>query len=140
MNAISDLDTLLGSMSPLANAGRFVFCCIADGRYGAHAELAPVASFQEQEGLTLILPQAAADQAGLAYEGVFSMITLNVHSSLAAVGLTAAVAAELTKAGISANVLAACFHDHIFVPAARADEALAALNALAQRHAASNIA
>lgn len=135
MSAITDLDTLLGSMSPCASDGLFVFCCIADGRYGMHAELAPVASFQEQEGLTLVLPQQAADRAGLAYEGVFSMITLNVHSSLAAVGLTAAVAAELTRAGISANVLAACFHDHIFVPAARAAEALAALNALAQRHA-----
>ncbi|MGB7196583.1 MAG: ACT domain-containing protein [Collimonas pratensis] len=136
MSAITDLDTLLGSMSPCASDGQFVFCSIADGRYGMHAELAPVASFQEQEGLTLVLPQQAAERAGLAYEGVFAMITLNVHSSLAAVGLTAAVAAELTKAGISANVLAACFHDHIFVPAARASEALAALNALAQRHAA----
>ncbi|AMP14250.1 ACT domain-containing protein [Collimonas pratensis] len=136
MSAITDLDILLGSMSPCASDGQFVFCCIADGRYGMHAELAPVASFQEQEGLTLVLPQQAAERAGLAYEGVFAMITLNVHSSLAAVGLTAAVAAELTKAGISANVLAACFHDHIFVPAARASEALAALNALAQRHAA----
>ncbi|HWX02341.1 ACT domain-containing protein [Collimonas sp.] len=135
MSAITDLDTLLGSMSPCAGDGRFVFCCIAEGRYGMHAELAPVASFQEQEGLTLVLPQQAAERAGLAYEGVFAMITLNVHSSLAAVGLTAAVAAELTKAGISANVLAACFHDHIFVPAARAAEALAALNALARRHA-----
>ena len=136
MSAITDLDTLLGSMSPCASDGQFVFCCIADGRYGMHAELAPIASFLEQEGLTLVLPQQAAERAGLAYEGVFAMITLNVHSSLAAVGLTAAVAAELSKAGISANVLAACFHDHIFVPAARAGEALAALHALAQRHAA----
>ncbi|PFH11848.1 hypothetical protein BCF11_4314 [Collimonas sp. PA-H2] len=134
MSAITDLDTLLGSMSPIASDGRFVFCCIADGRYGVHADLAPLASFQEKEGLTLILPQPAADRAGLAYEGVFAMITLSVHSSLAAVGLTAAVAAELTKAGISANVLAAFFHDHIFVPAARTSEAVAALSALAQRH------
>ena len=62
MSAITDLDTLLGSMSPIASDGRFVFCCIADGRYGVHADLAPLASFQEKEGLTLILPQPAADR------------------------------------------------------------------------------
>jgi hypothetical protein len=58
------------------------------------------------------------------------MITLRVHSSLAAVGLTAAVAAALSDHGISANVVAAYCHDHIFVPADRAEEALAALRSL----------
>ncbi|MEO6917587.1 MAG: ACT domain-containing protein [Collimonas sp.] len=140
MSAITDLDTLLGSMSPLASDGLYVFCCIPDGRYGAHAALEPVASFQEKEGLTLILRQPAADSAGLAYDGVFAMITLNVHSSLAAVGLTAAVATELTTSGISANVLAAYCHDHVFVPVARADQALAVLTALAQRHAGNSAA
>ncbi|AIY41131.1 hypothetical protein LT85_1973 [Collimonas arenae] len=140
MSAITDLDTLLGSMSPIASDGLYVFCCIPNASYGAHAALAPIASFQEKEGLTLILRQQSADSAGLAYDGAFAMITLNVHSSLAAVGLTAAVATELTKSGISANVLAACFHDHVFVPAARADQALAVLRSLAQRHAGNSVA
>ncbi|SFB29023.1 hypothetical protein SAMN04515620_13611 [Collimonas sp. OK607] len=135
MCAVTDLDTLLASMSPLASPGLFVFCSIPHASYGMYATLAPIASFQEKEGLTLILDKQAADHAQLAYEGAFAMITLNVHSSLAAVGLTASVATELSKSGISANVVAAYFHDHVFVPASRVDEALTVLTRLAQCHA-----
>jgi hypothetical protein len=53
-----------------------------------------------------------------------------VHSSLEAVGLTAAVAGALTAAGISANVVAAFHHDHVFVPADRAEAAMAQLDLL----------
>ena len=135
MSAITDLDTLLASMHPVARKELFVFCTIPGHAYGSFAALAPIASFQETEGLTLILERQAADNAGLKYDGLFSMITLSVHSSLAAVGLTACVATELAQSGISANVVAAYFHDHVFVPAARADEALTVLSELAQRHA-----
>lgn len=135
MSAITDLDTLIASMSPLASTDLFVFCSVPDASYGVYANLSPIASFKELEGLTLILERQAADSANLKYEGVFAMITLNVHSSLAAVGLTAAVATELTKFGISANVVAAYFHDHVFVPSGRAEEALSVLNELARRHA-----
>ncbi|MGS0741733.1 ACT domain-containing protein [Glaciimonas sp. GG7] len=135
MTAITDLDTLLASMSPSASPGLFVFVTVPHASYGAYAALAPIGSFQEKEGLTLILDKKTADEAKLAYEGTFTMITLNVHSSLAAVGLTAAVATALTKSGISANVIAAYFHDHVFVPSARADDALAALTGLTQGHA-----
>ena len=60
-------------------------------------------------------------------------ITLTVHSDLQAVGLTAAVAEVLTKASISCNVVAAAFHDHIFVPADRAADALAELAGIQAR-------
>ena len=86
-----------------------------------------MASFVEREGLTLVLPSEAAERASLAFEGVFRQITLSVHSSLEAVGLTAAVAAKLTAKGISANVIAAYYHDHIFVPADKAQAAFRAL-------------
>jgi hypothetical protein len=135
MSAITDLDTLLASMAPLASEEFFVFCSIPDANYGAYANLAPIASFREKEGLTLILKQQVADGAKLKYEGVFAMITLNVHSSLAAVGLTASVATALTRVGISANVLAAYFHDHVFVPSSRVAEALSVLSGLARHHA-----
>jgi hypothetical protein len=58
------------------------------------------------------------------------MISLDVHSSLEAVGLTAAFATALGNEGISANVIAAYYHDHIFVPTADAERAVAALKAL----------
>ncbi|EHQ56945.1 hypothetical protein OMB55_00006650 [gamma proteobacterium HIMB55] len=88
-----------------------------------------IATFREAEGLTLVLPQSAVDRL----ENVsapMSRITLEVHSSLEAVGLTAAVAGALAEEGISANVIAAYYHDHIFVPKASADRALAVLQAL----------
>ncbi len=65
--------------------------------------------------------QEAAEKAQLAYESKFNQITLTVHSSLDAVGLTAAVATKLASYGISANVVAAYYHDHIFVQTEKAD-------------------
>ena len=78
----------------------------------------------------MVVARQDADRAGLAYDSVFRCITLNVHSSLEAVGLTAAVSGKLAETGISANVIAAYYHDHIFVPAEKADAALSALNEL----------
>lgn len=126
MNGIIELDKLLKSMSPQLQDGEYVFCTM-NGDYTDYANLKPLASFQEAEGLTLTLPADNADQAQLPYDGKFKQITLTVHSSLEAGGLTAAVAAKLTEHGISANVVAAYYHDHIFVPIEKADQALAAL-------------
>ena len=127
MTGETDLTTLLHNLSPSLNPQDYVFCTIADAAYGDFAEHKPLASFMETEGLTLVLLKSSADKAGLTYEGSFKCITLNVHSSLEAVGLTAAVATRLAEQGISANVIAAFFHDHIFVASADADRALAAL-------------
>ena len=94
------------------------------------AALNPWALISEDEGLTLILSKDQADKHRLFYDSSFKRITLMVHSSLAAVGLTAAVSTALAKLRISANVVAACYHDHIFVPEDRAEEALQALQDL----------
>ena len=79
-----------------------------------------------------MLPRAVADAEGLAYDAVFGWITLEVHSSLEAVGLTAAVATALARAGISCNLLAGFHHDHLLIPAPRVDEALAVLKDLSK--------
>lgn len=126
----TDLSKLLASLAPHLMDGDFVFCTIQDGKYGDFAELSPVSSFREAEGLTLLVPRESADKAGLHYETIFKGITLKVHSSLEAVGLTAAVSSILAERGISANMIAAYYHDHIFVQAAKADAALSALNGL----------
>jgi hypothetical protein len=86
--------------------------------------------FLEAEGLTLIIRKTAAEQHGIPFEATFKAITLNVHSSLEAIGLTAAVASRLTLRGISANVVAAYYHDHIFVPTTDAKRALQVLREL----------
>ena len=131
MTGERNLEKLLASMSPVLMHGDYVFCSFQNAQYGDRPELKPFASCIEPEGLTLIVPRSRADANGLSYESVFRGITLRIHSSLDAVGLTAAVSAKLTEHGISANVIAGYFHDHIFVPSEHAENAIAALGALA---------
>lgn len=123
------LATLLRSMSPQLNDGDYVFCTLADGRIPAGCEV--IGSVREQEGLTLILERQQAEQAGLHFDYVAAWITLNVHSALEAVGLTAAFASALGRAGISCNVIAGYYHDHLFVGRADAERAMQVLRQLA---------
>jgi ribosomal protein S18 acetylase RimI-like enzyme len=124
-----DLTALLASMSPRRQEGAYVFTTVA-GAVPPDAD--PVVVVAEDEGRTLVLRQGQADAFGLPYDFVAAWITLQVHSALDAVGLTAAVSRALTEAGISANVVAGFHHDHLFVPHDRADEAVDVLRALAE--------
>ena len=130
MTGETDLSKMLATLAPKLHDEEYVFCTFVNGRYGDYLELEPIASFMEAEGLTLVIPKALADQHGIAYEGVFRCITLSVHSSLEAVGLTAVIATQLAKHNISANVIAAYYHDHVFVQNGRAEDALAAIISL----------
>jgi len=130
MAGTTDLDELLRALSPTLVAGEYRFCTFPGASYGQHAELDPIASFVEAEGLTLVVPTEVAVRHGLPASTGFRCITLGVHSSLEAVGLTAAVSTRLTALGISANVIAAHFHDHVFVPTSEAGRALDALRRL----------
>ncbi|WP_214108360.1 ACT domain-containing protein [Acrocarpospora catenulata] len=132
MNGERDLGTLLRAMRPELNPGRYVFTTV---RGGPPAGVTPVVTVAEPEGLTLVARAEEADAAGLGYDYVAGWITLRVHSALEAVGLTAAVAGELAAAGVSCNVVAGYYHDHLFVPYERADEAVALLLDLARRSA-----
>ncbi|MGI9288808.1 MAG: ACT domain-containing protein [Pseudomonadales bacterium] len=122
------LSKLLASMSPILLDEEYVFCSFQNSRYGDHPELEPFAACVEPEGLTLIIPKLKADRNGISYDSVFRAITLRIHSSLDAVGLTAAVATKLSEYGISANVIAGNFHDHIFVQSEHAEKAMSALD------------
>ena len=106
----------------------YVFCWV-QGDYRDYYELSPLASFREVEGLTLVITKKAAIAHKLPFDSVFKGITLTIHSSLEAVGLTAVVSTKLAEKGISANVIAAYYHDHIFVQAEKAE---LAMNALAE--------
>lgn len=130
-SASNDLHELIANLRPRRQEGAYVFCTLPGAAYGARPELAPFAAVAEPEGLTLVIERERADEAGLAYEGLFALISLRVFSSLQAVGLTAAVASRLAELGIAANVLAGFFHDHVLVPLDRAEEAMEALEAMA---------
>lgn len=116
-------------MRPELHGGEVVFVTVAEVPAGVE----PVVTVRESEGLTLVLARAEADRAGLAYEYVAAWITLRVHSALDAVGLTAAVATELTEHGVSCNVVAGFFHDHLFVPHERGADVVRLLEELAER-------
>ena len=135
MSGETHLPTLLAELEPALLPGELVFLSVPGAGYGDLPELRPVALMVEDEGLSLVVPRAAAEAAGRDASAPLRCITLRVHSSLEAVGLTAAVARALAEVGISANVIAAAHHDHVFVPAADAERALAALAALSRRAA-----
>jgi uncharacterized protein len=126
------LGKLLATMEPALKDGEFVFATI-DGE-AVPDGLRPIGTFREDEGLTVIITAAEAMAAGLVASKPMRLITLTVHSSLEAVGLTAAFATELIRHRISANVVAGYYHDHIFVGAADAERAVAALRELSARH------
>jgi limonene-1,2-epoxide hydrolase len=128
MSGETDLALLIRQMKPVQKEGEYVFCLYES--MGEAIKLEPAGLFQEQEGITVILPKSKAYEAGLSYTPPLAWITLNVHSSLEAVGLTAAVSAALTGANISCNVVAGLHHDHLFIPVKDAERAMEVLHAL----------
>jgi hypothetical protein len=124
MTGETDLSVLLKSMSPRVRPGEFVFVSLPGE---PPTDVTVQALVREVEGLTVVLERADADRLGLSYDFVAGWITLEVHSALEAVGLTAAFSAALSEAGVSCNVLAGYFHDHILVDIKDVDTALSAL-------------
>jgi len=129
----TDLKTLLASMTPELLDDTYVFATLAPGVPRPEG-LEPVMVFREREGTTLIVTEDAAKAAGLSASFRCRMITLNIHSSLEAVGFLAAITKRLASAGMGVNPVSAFYHDHLFVPAERAQEALVLLRQLAKEN------
>lgn len=126
MKAEKDLQLLIKTMKPQQNSGEYVFCVVNDLKNINLEEVILV--FKEQEGTTVVIKKELADRLKLPYSFIASWITLTVHSSLEAVGLTAAFSSALAQKGISCNVVAAFYHDHIFVDYNDATKAMEILN------------
>ena len=118
-----NLAALLQNMMPEMHEGVFVFCSIPEHQE-IPAALRPVHIFREREGTAFIIRREEAESAKLPYQFASRLITLTVHSSLEAVGFLAAITGRLAEAGISVNAVSAFYHDHLFVPEHRADDAL----------------
>ncbi len=129
--AVRDRGAMIRGMAPLRRDGAYVFATVSPDRTDAAARA--IATFAEDEGLSLILPVAEAEALGLDTALPMACITLTVPSALDGVGLTAAVSGALAEAGIPCNMVAAFHHDHAFVPEGRCEEALGVLRALAER-------
>ena len=128
MSGETNITTLLKNMTPKLNAGDYVFCTV-NSLEGIDMTNV-IGSFAEEEGVTIILKKEIADELQLPYSYVAAWITLTIHSSLEAVGLTAAFSNALAKKAISCNVIAAYYHDHIFVAQKDASTALKVLQEL----------
>lgn len=115
-------------MQPKLNAVEYVFCTINNLQLVDATKI--ISFFKEDEGYTIIIQKELADELKFSYTGLYSWITLTVHSSLEAVGLTAAISNALSNAKISCNVVAAYYHDHIFIPVKDANKAIEILKTL----------
>jgi hypothetical protein len=122
MSSELNLSTLLKEMQPVKQ-GVYAFCVLDDETYRS-LPACPLCTFQEAEGLTVIIDQASADTLGLPYTYSGTLITLNVFSSLDAVGFLARISTKLAAAGIGLNAFSPVHHDHIFVRPSDADRAM----------------
>lgn len=113
-------------MNPRLEEGEYAFCTVPQEQLDELGS-AWIAGFREAEGISVVLPKAAAEAAGLDYAFAARMITLDIHSSLDSVGFLAAIAARLAEAGISLNPVSATYHDYLFVPTQRAEQAMRVL-------------
>jgi len=111
----TDLQRLLAGMRPSMSETAFAFAT-ARSLQDVPASVSIIGCFNEDEGVTVIATLDQLARTGLMQSGPFAKISLAVHSSLAAVGLTAKISTSLAHGGISANIVAGYFHDHIFVP------------------------
>jgi len=127
----TDLAALLKTMTPELNQGDYVFCILPPGVKIEDSHI--IGSFKEKEGTTVIISRDTADLLDLSYSFIAAWITLTVYSSLEAVGLTAAFSNALADESISCNVVAAFYHDHIFVAKKDAQRAMEVLGELAKR-------
>jgi hypothetical protein len=127
---VRETAAMIAGMAPARRPGSYVFCTTADRERAALALPQAIAVFAEDEGTSLVLAVAEAARLGFETSLPMACITLTVHSALDGVGLTAVVAGALAAEGIACNMVAGYHHDHVFVPADRADDALAVLQAL----------
>ena len=121
----NNIRKLVKGLNPKLNDGEYVFTTVNDIESLDIKEV--ICTFREEKGITLVLKKSKADQLGLKYYFIASWITLKIHSSLNAVGLTSIFSTELAKNKISCNIIAGYYHDHIFVPI---KDSLRALNIL----------
>jgi len=127
---IKDLNELITEINPVLHDGVYVFVSVNDEVSLNNIKV--IASIHESEGYSAIIAESDAKELGLDILFRAAWITLNVHSDLNAIGLTALFSAALAKEGISCNVVAGAYHDHVFVPVDRAKDAMHAFGQLQQ--------
>ena len=125
-----DLSNLLNNLQPNLLNEDYVFITLEDYSFDFFNLLHPIATFKEEEGLTLVISEERAKRENFKYNSVFKCISLGAHSSLNSVGLIATISMLLSEKGISCNVFSGYFHDHLFVQKSLSKEALELLQSI----------
>ena len=128
---VRETRAMIAGMSPALDPANCCFVTVSNQQQAFSLMPLALGTFREKEGLSLIVPQEAAAEAGIEAEP-FLCITLQVLSALNGVGLTSAVASALSAQNISCNIVAAFHHDHVFVPAGQSAKAMSILEELSQ--------
>jgi hypothetical protein len=129
----NNISILLATMQPSLDPTTYVFLTTKSPLHSLPlSTLQPQLIVQEEEGTTIVTTETLAKSHGF-NEPTFpcKKISLTIHSSLEAVGLIAAITNRLKDHGISTNVVSGYFHDHIYVPVARAEDAMRVLEEVA---------
>lgn len=132
MSGEQNLKKIIKAMTPKLNGGEYVFVSVKD--VSKINRNITICEFKEKEGITVILEKNKADELNYSYDFIASWITLQIHSSLDSVGLTAVFSTELAKNNISCNVIAGYYHDHIFVDKNKSDKAIEILKELSKNY------
>jgi hypothetical protein len=122
LKGITNLEILINDMEPVLNEGEYVFATVED--IDSIPRSMTIGEFKEKEGTTVIISKKNAERLGLSFDFVAAWITLNVHSALDAVGLTAAFSSELARHDMSCNVVAGYYHDHLFIDYSNGEKAV----------------
>ena len=130
MSGELNLQALFETLQATLVDGVYVFITLP--KNNVPDDVNPRMRFEEAEGTTLIMLKSEAEAAKLAYEFPCRMITLDVHSSLEAVGFIAYIATQLAKHDMGVNPVSGFYHDHLFVPEGREQDALNILKQIAE--------
>ena len=125
---IHKLKIILANLSPSLSDDEYIFYSTKIMSKKEILDLKPMATIQENEGITLVVLKETAELNFIPFNVIFKVITLGIHSSLTGVGLTSVISNALTKNGISSNVIAGYFHDHFFVKSEVAQKAMEVLS------------
>ncbi|MBI2405634.1 ACT domain-containing protein [Candidatus Microgenomates bacterium] len=131
MTGQTDLSGVLKSLQVSCDNIEYGFASVKDKQINFDDQV--LGTFKENEGLTIIAPREYFETNDIQYEGPYAKLTIEVHTSLELVGLTAILARKLAENQISANVVAGYFHDHIFVQYAVRQKAIEAINNLKEK-------
>jgi len=121
---------MISGMTPTVRSGIYVFISTEDPTLVASLTSQAISTFEEEEGISMLISVDLARKSGFSVDQPMSCITLNVYSSLEGVGLTAAVSTALGDNSIPCNMVAAFHHDHVFVPSEMCDRAMEVLTSL----------